>query len=533
VGRLHSLREKSADEKKGLLCIFLAIFTLISSENSIYADDVNNIIVGVYKNPPKINVSYTGEPEGIFIDILQAIAKKNRWNLIYVYGSWNELLDKLERGIIDILPDVAYSHERENFLDFMHIPVLLSWIQVAVKPGTIYNDLKDLEGKKLAVLKGSIQEELCKDIQTKLGVSIELLSYGTYDDLISAVDNGDADGAVVSRFYGYTQNNKKLAITPIIIETTTLHFAVKKNTNKELLTVIDGELTRMFNDPRSEYYKSLSWWLHEKPIYYFPRYLIILILIVVALMIAFLLFSLLLKQQVNRKTSALLNANNNLNEALALVKNTESALDKNKIYLYELLHRSRNNMAVISSLLYINAWNTKNDAVLQYAENIDAHIAIMSLVFGLVENSEDFSSIRISEFINGFIDLFVQHNTKRKFYLTCPHIIEDKLLFDIALPLGFVLYEMIISMINFPKKTFNEEYLRIEIEYKKISNEVGLFTITCCGGGNKLESKDFFNGDRMKLIIDLLEKQLIGKASIINGTTVQIEFALIRYSLRV
>ncbi len=500
-------------------------------------DNVRTVVVGVYNNPPKISISSTGEAEGIFIDVIKAVAKRNRWNLIYSYGTWNELLNKLDKGIIDVLPDVAYSIERASFLDFTRIPVLLSWVQIAVKPGGINNDLKNLDGKTLAVLKGSIQEGICKDLESKLGMSIEVLSYDTYDDLVAAVENGQADGAAVSRFYSYSQNTKKLAITPIIIETTTLHFAVKKNTNSDILAAIDAELARMLNNPQSEYYKSISWWLHEKPIYHIPRYFNILIAIVVAFSIVFLAVSLLLKQQINRKTSALKIVNNNLNEAFALVKKHESALEssleKNTVYLHELLHRTRNNMAVISSLLYINAWNTKDNAVLQYAENIDAHIAIMSLVFGLVEKSDDFSTIKISDFINGFVDLVIQHNTKQKLDILCSDTTDDKFLFDIALPLGFVLYEVFMSILGMSAALSNNEYLKMQIKYKKISREVGLVAINVADIGKNLESKDLFSGDRMKIVIDLLEKQLMGKASIVNDTTVQIEFGLIRYALRV
>ena len=72
--------------------------------------------IGVYENAPKVFTSPSGKPSGIFIDIIEYIAKKENWNLQYVKGTWAEGLDRLETGKIDLMPDVAFSAEREKKL---------------------------------------------------------------------------------------------------------------------------------------------------------------------------------------------------------------------------------------------------------------------------------------------------------------------------------------------------------------------------------------------------------------------------------
>jgi len=83
--------------------------------------------VGIYNNPPKIFLDNTQKPSGFFVDILNPIATQNQWQLNYVPCQWQECLSKLEKGEIDIMPDVAYSKEREEKFDFNHEVALSSW----------------------------------------------------------------------------------------------------------------------------------------------------------------------------------------------------------------------------------------------------------------------------------------------------------------------------------------------------------------------------------------------------------------------
>ena len=64
-----------------------------------------------------------GKPKGIYIDIIEYIAKKEGWTIQYVPGTWKECLERLERGEIDLLMSVAYTKERDLKFDFTEEPV--------------------------------------------------------------------------------------------------------------------------------------------------------------------------------------------------------------------------------------------------------------------------------------------------------------------------------------------------------------------------------------------------------------------------
>ncbi|HEY8904505.1 MAG TPA: transporter substrate-binding domain-containing protein, partial [Rhodoferax sp.] len=88
------------------------------------------VIVGVYNNPPKIFAAPDGQPSGILGDLLVAMAKKEDWTLQPVACAWQNCLDALKAGRIDLLPDVAFSSERAQQLDFHTTAALQSWSQL-------------------------------------------------------------------------------------------------------------------------------------------------------------------------------------------------------------------------------------------------------------------------------------------------------------------------------------------------------------------------------------------------------------------
>src|SRR3989339_1643797 len=72
---------------------------------------------GMYQNPPKIFIDDTGQPGGFFPEILAVIAGKEKWEIEYVPGTFDEGLNRVRAGTLDMMPDVAWSAERaEEFL---------------------------------------------------------------------------------------------------------------------------------------------------------------------------------------------------------------------------------------------------------------------------------------------------------------------------------------------------------------------------------------------------------------------------------
>ena len=267
--------------------------------------------VGVYENSPKIFTSEQGEPAGIFIDIIQHIADLEGWGLQYVHGSWTEGLDRLEKGEIDLMPDVAYTAAREKTYAYHKVPVLSDWFQVYARKGSGIKSIVDLAEKRILVLDRSVQQASFEQLISGFGISPALTALPDYKTIFEQIAAGTADAAITNRFYGLTHAAKYgLEDTAIIFNPTKLFFAAPlQHTNSPLLAAIDKHLDRFKQDPQSIYYTSLARWTSEKVSFTLPVWVQLTGLVAGVALVMSLLGSFLLNRQVNIRTRELQDIN--------------------------------------------------------------------------------------------------------------------------------------------------------------------------------------------------------------------------------
>ncbi|HPB68599.1 MAG TPA: transporter substrate-binding domain-containing protein, partial [Candidatus Omnitrophota bacterium] len=158
--------------------------------------------VGLYENKPKIFTNEAGVASGIFPTILHEIGRKEKWQLIYIPCQWNECLESLENGRIDLMPDVAFSAERDERLDFHSEVVVNRWSVVYAKKSKRMTTISDLNGQRIAVLKGSIQYGLLQQMVQGFGLKVSFLERPSFEEAFGATARGDADAVVANQFLG-------------------------------------------------------------------------------------------------------------------------------------------------------------------------------------------------------------------------------------------------------------------------------------------------------------------------------------------
>jgi ABC-type amino acid transport substrate-binding protein len=195
--------------------------------------------VGVYQNEPKVFEDENGQAAGIFIDILNEIAKQEGWNLVYVPCEWAACLQALEDGQIDLMPDVAYSPERDAKYDFHKTPVLESWSVVYAHPGTPINNFSQLDGKRVAVLTGSIQQTDFEQMMNGFGFNVTIIPADSLEQAFDLAVKGSADAAIANYFFGdYFYQKYGLVKTTIVFDPVTLYYATADGLNHDLLDAI-------------------------------------------------------------------------------------------------------------------------------------------------------------------------------------------------------------------------------------------------------------------------------------------------------
>ncbi len=273
--------------------------------------------VGVYENPPKVYTDDDGRPAGLFIELLQAIAAREGWQLEYQRCAWDACLQRLQARQLDLMPDVAYSQERSRQLDFHAIPVTYSWSQLFRRPGIQVQSMSDLDQRRVALLRGSIQTRALHDVLGGLNVQWTPVETDNYAAAFEAVRTGRADVAVSNSFFGGRMARQYgVQETPVVFDPATLYFATAKGTHALELARIDYWIQRWRADPGSIYFKAMGRALVPIPVTVAPRWLVPAAIAVAALIAGLAIFSSLLRWRVRVSTAQAQRAREQLEHVL-------------------------------------------------------------------------------------------------------------------------------------------------------------------------------------------------------------------------
>ncbi|MBN1193426.1 MAG: transporter substrate-binding domain-containing protein [Coriobacteriia bacterium] len=290
-----------------LVVALVALWTV--GVNGPAAAEPRTVRVGLYENEPKIFTDDAGEPAGIFVDIIEAIAEEEGWELEYVSGTWSDDLEALSSGEIDLMPDVAYTAERDDLYDFHECPVVESWSYVYVPIGTRVDRISQLEGTRVAVLEGSVQETVFQQMVDGFELDVTLVSADSLEEAFLLVSAGNADAAIANYLFGdYFSAECGLEKTPIVFNAIPLHFATAQGRNADLLDAIDRHLVEWLDEPGSVYYKTIRRYMTSEEDERIPSYIFWILGGAAGLLVLSTALIALLRWQVNVRTRHLLEA---------------------------------------------------------------------------------------------------------------------------------------------------------------------------------------------------------------------------------
>ena len=216
------------------------------------------LTIGLYENAPKIYTGENGRPAGLFVELLNEMARVEGWTLRYESCQWTDCLNKLERGELDLMPDVAFSTERALRFDFHTVSVASSWSQIYSPAATKVMSLADLAGKRVAMLQGGIQQSFFAQLMESGPYRYVPVPVSSLDEGYAAVVAGEAEAVITNSFFAAHNGDKyKLRESPIVFLPSNLYFATGKGRNADLLERIDHSLNAWRHDPDSIYFAAL------------------------------------------------------------------------------------------------------------------------------------------------------------------------------------------------------------------------------------------------------------------------------------
>lgn len=333
--------------RKYPIYIFLVYLTSVS------VSCAQEIIVGVFHNPPHMLVK-DGKPDGgVFIDLLDYIADQNGIDLKYKVGTPDECYDWLDTGGIDMLAESGISELHMAKYVMCEETVVSIWAQVYVSSSTNLTSIFELDGKKVAFKKESYfltgpnygMRKLAKD----LDIQPEIVEVESEEEVLRLISEGQVQAGVINRAYGeLNAHNYNVQVTPIVFSPFRLTYAFSKKSEQrlQLKTLIDDNIKRLKADRKSIYYSVIGKYFLVNPKDSFPMWGWIIIGAVLIMVAQLLSYILLLRKQVSKRTKG-------LKEALAEIKEREyllSTIYNNSVEFMALIQVTDDNDILVMKL---------------------------------------------------------------------------------------------------------------------------------------------------------------------------------------
>ena len=169
-----------------LFFIWIAVLT-----QTVSAEEPAVVRVGYYEN----EIFQEGAEDGVIkrgyaYEYYRKLSEYTGWKYEYVYGSYNELYQKLLDGEIDFLAGLAKTDDRKGLIGYPAAAMgseTYNLIKHAADE-SITNDFATLSNKRIGVLDGAMVGALNKFLND-YGVNATVVTYGDYQDLLDAFDN--------------------------------------------------------------------------------------------------------------------------------------------------------------------------------------------------------------------------------------------------------------------------------------------------------------------------------------------------------
>lgn len=231
--------------KRSVIILVLLFFsTVLFLPFSLRAQESGrNVRVGWYESPFNSTDEY-GRRSGYAYEYQLKISAYSGWDYTYVDGSWTDLMQMLKDGDLDLLSDVSYTEERAKDMLFSELPMGTEEYNIFISPGNTEitsEDFSTLNGKKIGVNKGSIQEGLYHEWAEENNVTADLVELTTNEvEALKLLDSGELDAYITLNAYGDPRR-----LVPVCkIGSSDFFFAVNKN-RPDLLEELNDAMSRI------------------------------------------------------------------------------------------------------------------------------------------------------------------------------------------------------------------------------------------------------------------------------------------------
>lgn len=229
------------------VCCCLSVFVLLAClPLQALAAEGKVVRVGWYEGGYNIT-GPNGERSGYGYEYQQTVAGYTGWRYEYVKGTSIELLEKLQRGELDMLNCISYTPERAQQVLFSARPMgreqyylYADMDKTGISPSKLYL----LEGKRVGMMASSMMETAFSDWEKQQGLHTKHVFASSLEERKRLVAQGAAEAVVVTELLPMKQEGLS-AVTPV--GSSDIYFAINKN-RPDLKAELDEAMRRIEQD---------------------------------------------------------------------------------------------------------------------------------------------------------------------------------------------------------------------------------------------------------------------------------------------
>lgn len=305
---------------KFLILIFICSTSTVKSNDSI----LKTYKVGAFNYYPAIFKDNDNAIKGFYVDAFREIEKNENIKFEYVYGSWNEGIEKLKNGELDILTSVAYTPERAKYMYYSTNSLLTEWGELYVQSSSEINGILDVANKKIAIMKSDVNGQNFINLTKKFNIACEFIEFQSFEEIFEAISNKSVDGGVVNNTFGAAkQHLYEVRTSDVIFNPFDIFITVSLKNNVDILNIFNRYLHKWKHEKNSIFKDAREKWTRKEinQIYIFPSWLKFTLLTFFGLISIALIFIIVLKKQIKKATKKILERENKLIESESKFRN--------------------------------------------------------------------------------------------------------------------------------------------------------------------------------------------------------------------
>ncbi len=219
-----------------------------------------------------------------------------------------------------------------------------------------------------------------------------------------------------------------------------------------------------------------------------------------------------LESRVRQRTAELVEANEamktEITERVRAEERIKASLREKEVLLKEIHHRVKNNLQVISSLLYLQAKNIQGKEPPAMFQDSQSRVRAMALVHERLYQSQDLARVNFAEYVRSLANYLFRSYGVNTNVIRLKINVEDVFLgVDTAIPCGLIINELVSNSLKHAFPDGREGEIRIELR----SDDGWCILVVSDDGVGFPRDVDFRNKQSLGLqLVDTLVNQLEG-----------------------